>query len=42
MTSDGLTEEKLRDGREKDISHRSRGRPENNEEFVPERERKKA
>mgnify|MGYP000756371868 FL=1 len=42
MTRDGLTEENLRDGSVKDISHRSRGRPENKEEFVPERERKKA
>ena len=41
MTGDGLTEENLRDGSVKDISHRSRGRPENKEEFVPERERKK-
>ena len=41
MTRDGLTEENLRDGSVKDISHRSRGRPENKEEFVPERERKK-
>ena len=37
MTRDGLTEENLRDGSVKDISHRSRGRPENKEEFVPER-----
>ncbi len=29
MTRDGLTEENLRDGSVKDISHRSRGRPEN-------------
>ena len=42
MTRDGLIEENLRDGSIKDISHRSRGRPENKEEFVPERERKKA
>ena len=42
MTREGLTEENLRDGSVKDISHRSRGRPENKEEFVPERERKKA
>ena len=42
MTRDGLTEENLRDGSVKDISHRSRGRPENKKEFVPERERKKA
>ena len=42
MTRDGLTEENLRDGSVKDISHRSRGRPENKEEFVPEREWKKA
>ena len=42
MTRDGLTEENLRDGSVKDISHRSRGRLENKEEFVPERERKKA
>ena len=35
MTRDGLTEENLRDGSVKDISHRSRGRPENKEEFVP-------
>ena len=42
MTRDGLTEENLRDGSVKDISHRSRGRPENKEEFVPQRERKKA
>ena len=42
MTRDGLTEENLRDGSVKDISHRSRGRSENKEEFVPERERKKA
>ena len=42
MTRDGLTEENLRDGSVKDISHRRRGRPENKEEFVPERERKKA
>ena len=42
MTRDGLTEENLRDGSVKDISHRSRGRPEIKEEFVPERERKKA
>ena len=42
MTRDGLTEENLRDGSVKDISHRSRGRPENKEEFVPEWERKKA
>ena len=42
MTRDGLTEENLHDGSVKDISHRSRGRPENKEEFVPERERKKA
>lgn len=42
MTRDGLTEENLRDGSVKDISHRSRGRPENKEKFVPERERKKA
>ena len=42
MTRDGLTEENLRDGSVKDISHRSRGRPETKEEFVPERERKKA
>ena len=42
MTRDGLIEENLRDGSVKDISHRSRGRPENKEEFVPERERKKA
>ena len=42
MTRDGLTEENLRDGSVKDISHRSRGRPENKEEIVPERERKKA
>ncbi len=41
MTRDGLIEENLRDGSIKDISHRSRGRPENKEEFVPERERKK-
>lgn len=41
MTRDGLTEENLRDGSVKDISHRSRGRPETKEEFVPERERKK-
>ena len=41
MTREGLTEENLRDGSVKDISHRSRGRPENKEEFVPERERKK-
>lgn len=41
MTRDGLTEENLRDGSVKDISHRSRGRPENKEEFVPERERKR-
>lgn len=27
MTRDGLTEENLRDGSVKDISHRSRGRP---------------
>ena len=40
MTRDGLTEENLRDGSVKDISHRSRGRPENKEEFVSERERK--
>ena len=32
MTRDGLTEENLRDGSVKDISHRSRGRPENKEE----------
>ena len=37
MTRDGLTEKNLRDGSVKDISHRSRGRPENKEEFVPER-----
>ena len=37
MTRDGLTEENLRDGSVKDISHRSRRRPENKEEFVPER-----
>ena len=42
MTRDGLTEENLRDGSVKDISHRSRGRPETKEEFIPERERKKA
>ena len=42
MTRDGLTEENLHDGSVKDISHRSRGRPETKEEFVPERERKKA
>ena len=42
MTRDGLIDENLRDGSIKDISHRSRGRPENKEEFVPERERKKA
>ena len=42
MTRDGLTEENLRDGSVKDISHRSRGRPENKEEFVPERESMKA
>ena len=42
MNRDGLTEENLRDGSVKDISHRSRGRPENKKEFVPERERKKA
>lgn len=41
MTRDGLIEENLRDGSIKDISHRSRGRPENKEEFVPERERKR-
>ena len=41
MTRDGLTEENLRDGSVKDISHRRRGRPKNKEEFVPERERKK-
>lgn len=41
MTRDGLTEENLRDGSVKDIRHRSRGRPENKEEFVPERERKR-
>ena len=42
MTRDGLTEENLRDGTVKDISHKSRGRPEDiNETFVPERERKK-
>ena len=39
MTRDGLIEENLRDGSIKDISHRSRGRPENKEEFVPEREK---
>ena len=42
MTRDGLTEENLRDGSVKDISHRSRGRPENMDEFVPDRGRKKA
>ena len=31
MTRDGLIEENLRDGSIKDISHRSRGRPENKE-----------
>ena len=42
MTRDGLTEENLRDGSVKDISHKSRGRPEDTSEvFVPERERKK-
>jgi len=42
MTRDGLTEENLRDGTVKDISHKSRGRPEDTSEvFVPERERKK-
>ena len=33
MTRDGLTEENLRDGSVKDISHRSRGRPENKQVF---------
>ena len=42
MTRDGLTEENLRDGTVRDISHKSRGRPEDTSEtFVPERERKK-
>lgn len=42
MTRDGLTEENLRDGAVKNISHKSRGRPdEQSDEFVPERERKK-
>ena len=34
MTRDGLTEENLHDGSVKDISHRSRGRPETKEEFM--------
>ena len=42
MTRDGLTEENLSDGTVRDISHKSRGRPEDTSEtFVPERERKK-
>ena len=42
MTRDGLTEENLRDGAVKNISHKSRGRPdEQTNDFVPERERKK-
>ena len=42
MTRDGLTEENLRDGTVKDISHKSRGRPEDiRETLVTERERKK-
>lgn len=42
MTRDGLTEENLHDGTIKDISHKSRGRPEEKQEsFIPEQERKK-
>ena len=42
MTREGLVEENLHDGTVKDISHKSRGRPqEQTAEFVPERERKK-
>ena len=42
MTRDGLTEENLHDGTVKDISHKSRGRPEEKQEsFILERERKK-
>ena len=42
MTRDGLTEENLHDGTVKDISHKSRGRPEEKQEsLIPERERKK-
>ena len=40
MTRDGLTEENLRDGSVKDISHRSRGRRENKDDFVPYGDRK--
>ena len=42
MTREGLVEENLHDGTVKDISHKSRGRPQDQTaEFVPERERKK-
>ena len=42
MTRDGLTEENLRDGSVKDISHRRRGPPKKKQEFVPHRELKTA